>query len=154
MKKYKFLPILLFLFSSLNLFSIVTEEKKVIDPDTIIKITDPSYRLLNLAIPEFSLSNKNTSLKSLAKKMRTTLYRLSDYTGVFRIVSEKAYTGFERSKGQKSSTLSDHKGSDFTQWKTLGIEVLLKIKIKSEFLSTKATVEAFDTMQAKRIVYI
>ena len=84
--------------------------------------------------------------------MRTKLNKLSDFTGIFRVVSENAYSGFETNKQNKTNSLSDFKGTDFTQWKTVGIEVLLKVRLKSEFLSTKAHIIAYDTLKAKKIL--
>ena len=145
MKAVKIFLGIFFLFASHSSFSRENVEK-------VITISDPTYRLLNLAIPQFTFSSNSSSLKSLGKKMRTKLNKLSDFTGIFRVVSENAYSGFETNKQNKTNSLSDFKGTDFTQWKTVGIEVLLKVRLKSEFLSTKAHIIAYDTLKAKKIL--
>lgn len=116
-----------------------------------IRITDPSYRLLNIAIPKLETNKGDKKSKSHTAEFREVLYKLVDYTGVFRVINEKAYEGLPILSSEIYSKSDGAKNLDFKPWKSLGIETILRIKIISESNQMRVLVEALDVIQLTNI---
>ena len=91
------------------------------DPATVIKISDASYRELNIAIPPII-----GEIETKDQPYRRKFYDLMDYTGTFRVVKEEAYNDIV-SPG--TSIPMAQRAPYFKPWRAIGVENLLEIKL-------------------------
>jgi len=112
-----------------------------------ITVQDASYRPLKIATP--FIEGDDPEIQSF----RNTVYDLTEFTGMFSNVSEKVYENLIIPP-QSSYTSSAQIAKSFSEFKQLGIETLLDLKVVLE-LNKKIRVraKAIDLIGSTEILY-
>lgn len=103
----------------------------------IVNIDNPNFRKLVAAVPKFHLAKGALSpvAKDFSEKGGAELERLLEFSGIFNIMSEKAYGDLLGKMGEQldqGDAAGEMKGIDLVQWKTLGAESLTVGEILEE----------------------
>lgn len=129
MKIAKGISYILMLFSAIAVttsFCVFAQEQPL-----IVNIDNPNFRKLIVAVPDFQIENPDGEMAQISQKGAAELQELLNFSGLFNVISEKAYTDL-MAKMRKDKAFSDIvmgsggnlKGIDVPQWKAIGVESL------------------------------
>lgn len=112
-----------------------------------IEVSEAIYRPLKIAIPFISGDDKDK------QTFRKELYSLSEITGVFYNVKEKVYENLKIPL-QSSYNSTTQIAKNFSEFKKLGIESFLHVKIVHEInKKIRVRAKALDLIHSKEILY-
>jgi TolB protein len=122
--------IIIFIFSSLH-----GEEKVYLD------ISGATFKRIPVAVPKFI--SKNGKQDKLSVVLQKELEKALNYTDLFEIIGEDNYLINPLKEGIKTSEIN------FENWKTIGVELLIKGNYKYDGNLIVVEIRAYDPYQGK-----